>query len=479
MSSKARKGLIRMTKLNVNIFKSALFLQIFGMCLTYAQEYKQNPMETLAEFEVIHNSKLAADISSGKIHNNPMDIGYLEIPTEIVDTINGLNSEEFKAIFEFEKIEGGVRKKYVRWILHPQGGVFNEQIIKILLSKQIKPIIKHGYFTGYYTASRSMVLIPNKNPNHQYFTIKVSSASQAGPFSGVRPVFAEEAHATIDISDQIERTKKTIRTGTLDVLPTPLAYTLNNLGEAHGLGMIVRKFDFKKDEVLIPGFSVLNEKLGQMIALQNNSDPAKFWVENYLLPVARANAELWLNFGLTQFSPHSQQYLLRFKYDSKGVLRPLINQPGYVSLRDPGDSTPDYEVLKMMSIIPSDLANAHFEEIKYRDPFAPKLVDPIRNDVLVLFGPFHGTPIPSWLESLTQKQKTEIESQYMLEYLKRVSEITKVNLKSLQRIAFKEGSFFAKNQRNYMGISIPTKNQLFEYRNNNLISKSSLCVKHY
>ncbi len=393
----------------------------------------------LAALETEANGAADQNVRVGEIDRRIMAIPYVEVPLEVLTGFESRVPDTLRQHFIFERSLKGVKKTFVRWILNPKDTEFKEATIQGLRSLGVDTQIKTDYFEGRHTASRSLAVRAKSSPDDAVqFTVKVSTNYAGGTFNAYRPVSAKSAelavrasHYIADIDEQLADEQRTLR-----ILPEPLGFAIQTPG-GQSFGMSIREYDYSTNEIYLPGFSALHEEFGRRLAEESGMEPAEFWFQNYILPVARANIELWLYYGLNQISPHSQQYLRHLKQLPSGK----HEVSSEIFLRDPIDTEADFGVIESLGVQMDPALDYHFREGFYNDnPLAGKVH--VRGGILLLFGPFNGTPVPSWVADLTPEQKSSWEERYVEETVKRFSEITEIPFEKSKTYFSYSGSFW-------------------------------------
>ena len=344
-----------------------------------------------------------------EVDTKEFDLPYLEVPLSAITLFESREflPEEVRSHFVFEK--GGV--PFFRWVIHPKDTQFKDKIIKGFEDLGISTDLKYGFFRGRYTSSRSIAVQPIGFENSRWqLTVKVSTNFAGGHFSPKRPVYGDAAELAVRNSHFLSRISSQVGNDlALEILPEPLGAGVH-MPDGSNFGMIVRLYDYAEDEIYIPGFSLLHSELAPLLANFHNEDVIDFVRKFYIQRVGRANAELWAYYALLQLSAHSQQYLAKAKLRPDGTLR----LTGKMALRDPNDVGLDHLILESylqnIGIHPS--LEYHFESGIFSGPLAP--ANPVgmygRN---MLFGPFHGTPLPAWLGNADELLKLSWDQAYL------------------------------------------------------------------
>lgn len=369
-----------MIKSNAIIFSFVFALTLEALAL--------NPqVQLLVDFETKGN---AAGIRS----NEPIAIEHYEIPLSYLYEDREFNLDEgIRKALVFDK--KGVET--VRWVINPEDTKWFKKVEEFMLKRGLKPV-KHKYFTGYQTASRSYIV---EDPvTKMQFSIKTSTDKTGGAWKDKKQPFSDGFDIRM-ISNLVERIQKRTPFKHLVVLAEPLTLGIKAVDQSivvRELGALNKSGDF----IYVPGFSVLHESAGREIAEKNgSSDPFLYWTENYIKPAARAAAEFSMKTGLWFDSPHSQNFLVELDKNLKPT--------GRIVLRDLGDVFLFAPVIKALGE----------EEILKK--FSEK--DNIVRIAQMGFGPLHGNSAPSWI---TQEGYGAWETIYNEQVLETVSEITKI-----------------------------------------------------
>lgn len=282
-------------------------------------------------------------------------------------------------------------QEYIRWPINPEDTLFAEKIQEWLKIKGLDSTPKQ-YFHGHLTASRSLIV---EAPGPVFFSAKVSTNHTAGKFHKHKDVDKEqilESMSSTRLAQNVQENGN-IKFEVLTLLEETGGFLLDMkrdiprkklASEGWEQGLIIRDLGplVTNHKLYLPGFSVLNDEVGvQLAALNGSSSPVDYWTQNYIIPVARASAELSAHLGLSMTSSHNQQWLVE--------LDPQQRPTGKIVLRDFNDSSIfvpffqneadefDLEFVKLMGM-----------EKKYR-----------RKDLWLQMGLFHGMgKLPSWLD---------------------------------------------------------------------------------
>jgi len=248
--------------------------------------------------------------------NEIFDFQHYEIPLTLLksDFSDNLDEQTRKALV-FEK-DG---EQYVRWVINPEDTRWHLDVKEWLISKAVDPTPK-TYLKGYLTASRSMIAI---DPETQHsFSIKVSTNNTGGRWTDKKQTW-KDAKDVRKITDFITDTVKKMKTETLIIQDEPLGLGIEDLDQ----GLLVRSLNDVPSgkKYYLPGFSALHPETGKKIAALNGSnDPAKFWLEHYVKPTARATAELAAFTSAYFDSPHSQNFMIELNENMKPTGRIVL-----------------------------------------------------------------------------------------------------------------------------------------------------------
>jgi hypothetical protein len=299
---------------------------------------------------------------------------HYEIPLRLVDSDFASNlDEKIKSALVFEK--NG--EPYVRWIANPEDTKWFRDV-ESFLKKNGLPSDRRYLFTGYMTASRSYIV---EHPvSKVQFSVKASTNVTGGNWKDKKQEY-KDAFDIRMISDFVQDVQDRIGFDHLIIMYEPAVLGIKDIDQS----VVVRELaGLEKGEFkYIPGFSVLHETVGREIAEKNGSrDPARFWQEHYVAPLARAAAELFTKTGIWLDSPHSQNFLIELDKNDRPT--------GKIVLRDLGD----------IYIHRPTLAALGREDITKR--FSEK--KNIINYAMLSFGPLHGNIPPSWVNTIDYSQ---------------------------------------------------------------------------
>ncbi len=251
---------------------------------------------------------------------------HIEVPLTHIYEINFAKNlpEWLKEALIFQR-DG---QKWLRWIIHPEDKDLHIALIRSMQQQGI-PVVKGQHFEGYFSASRSMFL---QDPvTQKYFSVKVSTDHVNG--EAQRKLWsADEARAARTISDLIASAGKQSKLKHLTFLSDGGSISVR---DSRNSALSIRDLSPLEQEgkVYLPGFSITDSTLGRSIAQANGAgNPVEYWRQHYVEPVARAMAELAMNYGLAADSLHGQNVLLEMQRTERGL------QPtGRVVLRDVAD----------------------------------------------------------------------------------------------------------------------------------------------
>lgn len=306
----------------------------------------------------------------------PIDLEHFEIPLRLLkrDFVEDRAKDFMKSLI-FKK--NG--EFYVRWVIHPEDTRFHVRIAQWLEANKV-PAKKKKYFTGYKTASRSLIVVDEKTGFE--FSLKTSTDTLYSlPIPKVQQW--DESQQNRMINDFVLEQFKDRPPKNFVLLDEPLAIGIPGDGKrgigGYGLGIMVRSYATLTNSRrrYVPGFAVMNQKLGAKIAKQNGSDnPAEFWNEHYNKPLARTLAELFARTGILPIAANSQNFLVELDWKNRPT--------GRIIVRDIGDSKIIRQFFK--SIGREDILTAWDEERILRE----------RAQVVV--GILGNTAVPEWLE---------------------------------------------------------------------------------
>lgn len=317
----------------------------------------------------------------------PTEMPHYEIPLSMLelDFADRFSPDIVKHLI-FEK--NGV--KMVRWILNPEDTVWHLKVQEHFEKRGLH-LQKQYYFTGFQTASRSYIVEdPAKTIQ---FSVKSSTNVTGGYWANKQQPISEAVDSRMN-ADFLARIQSVEPFKHIIIMDEPAIMKLAEVDQA----VVIRDLaDLNKPgskSIFIPGFSVLHEETGRKIALKNGStDPAAYWTENYIRPVARALGELAARTGMQFDSPHSQNFLVEFDQNLKPT--------GRIVLRDLAD----------LYIYRSILTALHPESKVYLKNF--KQQENILKVIAAGFGPLHGNSFPSWVsDGLYSKWNTMFFSEF-------------------------------------------------------------------
>jgi len=312
-------------------------------------------------------------------------------------------------------------EKFVRWIINPEDTKWRLRLEKFLRDKGVWPV-RHHYFTGYQTASRSYIVEDPKS--HAQFSLKVSTNVTGGKWTDKKQT-AADAGDVRRATDYVfaEAAKEPFKN--FVVMDEPAAFRANEIDQ----GMLVRVLHDlpKSDNYYLPGFSAVHDSMGRAIAeLNGATDIAAFWNENYNRPLGRTLAELAGRTGIAFDSPHSQNFLIELDKNYKPT--------GRIVLRDLGDI-----------YLTTDLVNANGgAELVKSWPGENVLRGHLKASVGIL----HGNVFPSWL---TREQYNQWGADFNVEWDKEMSRVTGIPVENLKSAHYRNG--------NYMSRSVDTKTE--------------------
>jgi len=249
------------------------------------------------------------------------DLEYFEIPRRLLESEQ---SEQLEPQVRRALIFRKNREEYVRWLIHPEDTLYQTQVAEFLRSRGLSDQ-RHRRFRAYRTSSRSMIVYDPVLKTS--FSAKVSTNTIGGKFEDKKQSWSG-AKESIIAERYLETILSRFSPKYFTMLDEPAVFGI----EAISQGMMIRSIRplTKSGKTYLPGFSVLNDKIGREIAeINGESDPAKFWNEHYNRPLAAALAEFMAMTGMTYEYPHGQNVLVEL--DEK--LKPT----GRIIFRDFGD----------------------------------------------------------------------------------------------------------------------------------------------
>ncbi|RZA05986.1 MAG: hypothetical protein EOP11_11455 [Proteobacteria bacterium] len=312
-------------------------------------------------------------------------------------------------------------EKFVRWIINPEDTKWRLRMEKFLRDKGVWPV-RHKYFTGYQTASRSYIVEDPKS--HAQFSLKVSTNKTGGNWTDKKQT-AEDAGDVRRATDYVFDQSKKEPFKNFVVMDEPAAFRANEIDQ----GMLVRTLaDLPKgDHYYLPGFSAVHEDMGRTIAeLNGATNVAEFWNHNYNRPLGRTLAELASRTGVSFDSPHSQNFLVELDNNYKPT--------GRIVLRDLGDI-----------YLNTEIVTANGAEALLKSWPAENVVKGTISDSV---GILHGNKFPKWMTDAEYDQWGE---DFYKEYDKEVSRVTGIPESELKGKHYRNG--------NYMMRGTPVKGE--------------------
>lgn len=282
------------------------------------------------------------------------------------------------------------------WFLHPEAPELNKKIISLLESQGVK-IKRLEMGRGQLTSSRTCLILPKNGPS--YFIKASMDNTNTGTFSGSKILKSEEVERSIAVAESSKKVMSSENSQFVNY-GIPLQDTFGAVLKGEGLetGFTIRPTDqlnLKKAHFFIPGFSLIESELGRKLAFANsqgndNLDPATYWMDHYVKPVAKSVAELMVTQGISLTNPHSQNFLLEFDENFKPT--------GKVALRDTVDSN------LYKSCTPTRLAESWTKHTGTDNK------QRVSDFMYIAFGLFHGSGIPfNWGSVPFEKDRKEME----------------------------------------------------------------------
>jgi hypothetical protein len=370
------KSLWMMVKIHVILLIVIFNSRCFSKNSWPTWELKNNPAGA-------HNSRL---------HEGTFPLYHYDIPVEKLGV--GHSVAELPKKYHQELIFEKNGKRYIRWIINPEDTVYHLKVKAWLKKNDLNDQPKQ-LFLGHLTASRSIVVYSPDDPDRPLFSVKVSTNRTGGKWKKDKNVDLKQVKESLASSrlakKVLEQSPSPFKT--LVLLNEPAIFSLPLEGKekaSQNQGMIIRDLSpMKKNFHYLPGFSALDDKVGKDIAKKNgSSDPATFWEEHYIKPVARGSAELSAVMGLSMTSSHNQQWLIE--------LDEQYRPTGKIFLRDFNDS----HIFRHFYHSPNQF-DKEFVKIMGQGKY-------VKNHILVQFGLFHGMPLPSWLKQSHLKKYPEV-----------------------------------------------------------------------
>ena len=345
---------------------------------------------------------------------DPIKMDHFEIPLDVVEKDFAKDLDPaIKDTLVFQK--NG--KSYVRWVINPEDTKWHLEVKKFLEEQNLDSKT-YQYFTGYKTASRSMIVEdPSKKVS---FSVKVSTNVTGGHWMDKKQYVGDSEEIRM-ASDMIQNISEKVNFKHLLIQDEPLQMGLKQIDQA----LIVRNINISKKEkrFYLPGFSAVHDKVGREIALLNGEvNPEKFWNENYNKPLGRALAEFEVYFGMSYDSPHSQNFLIEL--DDK------MKPTGKIILRDFGDAYVGEEKLNSLGL-------PHFTKKWEKNNVLSG------REIQATVGIMHGNSNPSWL---SPEQYSQWGNDYYKEYDKVFSELTGIPEVELRKFkAMPSGLYFRRS----------------------------------
>ncbi len=347
-----------------------IYIVIFSLLLWPLQNFAiTKAVAALVHFETQANGSTVRN-------KKGIDIYHYEIPLEYVQTdfASTLKNEiKDQLIFEINGL------KYVRWVINPEDTKWHHEVVKYFKSKYNLDLTPKSHFIGYQTSSRSYI-VTTKDGKVQ-FSIKSSTDHTGGIWKDKKQEATDVKDARI-VSDYLEYLQSILKLKNVVILSEPAAIMLPDIDQ----GIIVRDLgelaDINNTKLYIPGFAVLNEYYGKQLATKNKIlDAEEFWKIHYLEAVGRAQGEFAARTGMELDSPHSQNFLVETDANFKPT--------GRIVIRDLAD-------LKFYNPTVQRL-HPKFEEFKKTYSSGDQFYYRFSGT----FSPFHGTPVPTWIDFKT------------------------------------------------------------------------------
>ena len=383
------------------------------------------PVKTLVDMETKANG-------AGIRSNEAVEMVHYEIPLEIISKGKDLKLSP-QLYNSMVVVKDG--KKLVRWVINPEDTKWFKDVEMFMKSHNLEPI-RHHHFKGYQTASRSYIVVDPTNGAQ--FSIKTSTNQTGGAWKDKKQDY-KDGFDILLISDLMKKIQSQKPFEHTVIMQEPLVFGVESIDQS----IVIRELAdiaTKEKFVYIPGFSVLHEETGKQIAKANgSSDPAAFWNEHYVKPMARSAAEVVARTGIWYDSPHGQNFLVELTKDLKPT--------GRMVLRDLGDIYINEQMMKALG------------ENEVLKKFSTK--ENISTDLSVSFGPLHGNKVPSWVNDHVYKSwaKTFYKT-FRADYFQRTG------------ITVKE--YNASHGFSYFGLSVDTGSKSFEDYNK-ILSAPKMC----
>lgn len=387
-----------MRNVMTNKWLSLSFAMIVALTAMSSWAQLKPGVEELVDYETKGNAVSVRSNDTVKIENYEIPLRLLttDISTERIPK-DALNAVVFTKNGE----------KYVRWIINPEDTKWHKEVESWLLKNGIKPV-RHQYFEGYMTASRSYIV---QDPvSKAQFSLKVSTDNTGGNWRDKKQSWDDAQQVKIG-SDHAIQAMKMRQPENFIFMDEPLVIGAKEIDQGMILRLLADLPTAKR--YYVPGFSALHEEEGRHIAQLNGSkDPAGFWKEHYMKPLAKAIAELAAMTGLSYDSPHSQNFLIELDGDFKPT--------GKIVFRDLGDS---YLTTQFAKAMKNQRILDTWEVDNKKD-----------GKMFIAHGVLHGNKKPSWISEATYDEYGRV---FFLEFEKEFSRITGVPVAEL----FADGSF--------------------------------------
>ena len=261
-------------------------------------------------------------------------------------------------------------EKYVRWVLNPEDTKWHLQVEKFMRAHGVDTTVR-THFKGYMTASRSYIV---EDPiTKVQFSIKTSTDKTAGYWTDKKQEY-KDGFDIRNVSDYVKERERLLGFKNIIIMYEPIVFGIPEVDQS----IVVRELAGleKGGKYYVPGFSVLHESLGEMIAQKNGAKSAySFWTEHYLRAMARASVEFMSKTGIWLDSPHSQNFLVELDKDMKPTGKIVIRDLGDVMLSEP-----------MVKAFGGNFLSSFSEQGNIK-----------KSTMNVTFGPLHGNKPPKWM----------------------------------------------------------------------------------
>ncbi|MBY0415685.1 MAG: ferric iron reductase, partial [Bdellovibrionales bacterium] len=357
--------------------------------------------QQLVDWETLSNSASSRS-------NKPIEILHYEIPLNALE--KDFDKKVDPALMDsliFEKNS----EKYVRWIINPDDTKWHLALKEYLDSHNLDSNV-YKFFTGYYTASRSMIVV---NPESgATLSLKVSSNNTGGKWTDKKQTWEDAVHVRKMVR-YVSESMANAKTNTVIFMDEPMVFGIKGIDQ----GMVVRSINdvAKNGHYYMPAFAAMHSEMGIEIAQLNDSyNVNDFWDKHLNEPLARAMAEFFAYTGAWYESPHAQNFLIELDKNMKPT--------GRIVFRDFGDT-----------LLVEDFIN----NTNYKKAFeGTKHIFSREKGVPAQVGLLHGNDRPSWMSEFSYKKYVE---HFYAAFEKRFSELSDIPIEELEETGYSIDSF--------------------------------------